>query len=101
MQVQQHGDWLKAARITSLNDRYLGLRFGPESLVDLRPVAAAVQEGVSRANADFGTDYNVSEIQVADGDRYNHRAYTEMAYRMVEYAAAQGLVFRAPKRQAA
>lgn len=101
MQVQQHGDWLKAARITSLNDRYLGLRFGPEPLDDPRPAAGAVQDGVSRANADFGTGYNVSEIQLADGDRYNHRAYATMAYQMVEYAAKQGLVFRSPDRQAA
>ena len=101
MQVQQYGDWLKAARITSLNDRYLGLRFGAEPLNDARPVAAAVREGVSQANDDFGTRYNVSEIQVADGDRYNRRAYAEMAYRMVQYAAEQGLVFRAPERQAA
>lgn len=101
MQVQQHGDWLKAARITSLNDRYLGLRFGQEPLDDQRPVAAAVQEGVSQANADFGTHYHVSEIQVADGDRFHHRAYADMAYLMVEYAVEQGLVFRAPERKAA
>ena len=91
MHIQQQGDWLKAARITSLNDHYLGLRFGAEPLNDSRPVAAVVLEAVSLANADFGTYYQVSEIQIDERDAHSPRVYRMMAYQMVEYAAAHQL----------
>jgi hypothetical protein len=91
MQIVQQGDWLKAARMTSLNNHYLGLRFGVEPLNDPRPVAEVVQDGVSLANADFGTHYQVSEIQIDERDDYSARAYRMMAYQIVEYAAENRL----------
>jgi hypothetical protein len=91
--VQQHGDWLKVARITSLNDHYLGLRFGAEPLSDQRSVAADVIKAVSLANADFGTDYQVSEIQIDERDTYRPEIYQMLAYQLVQYAVGQGLVF--------
>ncbi|MTW19916.1 hypothetical protein [Allochromatium palmeri] len=100
MQIVQQGDWLKAARITGLNDHYLGLRFGVEPLNDLRPVAAVVQEAVALANADFGTCYQVSEIQIDERDKYSPRACRLMAYQMIEYAVEQGLVFHVQEPQA-
>ncbi|MBK5964042.1 hypothetical protein CCR95_08080 [Thiocystis minor] len=91
MHIQQQCDWLKAARITSLNDHFLGLRFGTEPLNDPRPIAAVVLEAVSLANADFGTNYRVSEIQIDERDNYSPRAYRMMAYQIVEYASAHRL----------
>lgn len=91
MHIQQQGDWLKAARITSLNNHYLGLRFGTEPLNDARPVTAVVLEAVSLANADFGTHYQVSEIQIDERDAYSPRVYHMMTYQIVEYAAAHRL----------
>jgi NADH dehydrogenase/NADH:ubiquinone oxidoreductase subunit G len=93
MQIVQQGDWLKVARITSLNDHYLGLRFGAEPLSDQRPVAADVMKAVSLANADFGTDYQVSEIQIDERDTYRPQIYQMPAYQLVQYAVGQGLVF--------
>lgn len=91
MQIVQQGDWLKASRITGPTHHYLGLRFGAESLNDLRPITAVVLEAVSLANTDFGANYRVSEIQIDERDDYSPRAYRMMAYQMVEYAAAHQL----------
>lgn len=101
MQIVQQGDWLKAGRITGLTHHDLGLRFGVEPLNDARPVAAVVQEAVALANADFGTRYQVSEIQIDERDDYSPQAYRLMAYQMIEYAVEQGLVLRLPERESA
>lgn len=100
MQIIRQDDWLKAARITGPTHHYLGIRFGIESLNDSRPVASVVLDSVAQANTDFGTSYQVSEIQLADGDKYNPSVYQMMAYQMVRYAAEHELVFQS-KRQAA
>jgi len=69
------------------------LRFGAEPLSDQRPVAADVMKAVSLANADFGTDYQVSEIQIDERDTYRPQIYQMLAYQLVQYAVGQGLVF--------
>lgn len=96
MTVHQHGDSWQAARITSLNDHFLRLRFGHPVLdsaagtgVDARVVADVVR-GVACANADFGGALTVAEITIAPDSGYIPEVYAERAYEIAAHVLEHG-----------
>jgi hypothetical protein len=75
--------------ITSVNDHFLGVRFGmpaaPAAAIDAR-VVADVARGIARANAELGLSLATKEIKIDPESRYQLGVYEAMAYALAVQA---------------
>lgn len=89
MHVQHRDGWWLTSRITSVNDHFLGVRFGvpaaPPAAIDAR-VVADVDQGIKRANAELGLSLTAAEIKIDPQSRYQTEVYEAMAYALAMQA---------------
>ena len=103
MQFVQDGDWYFATRTAGPTHNLLGLRFGqPSGLhpaierssvgggspkIEANEVLRQVLEGLSNANAELGTDYQVAAIRFVSDDSPSASTYRFLAKSIVERVA--------------
>ena len=107
LQVIKSGNLYKASRVTGPAHNFLGLTLTsgdvagdvhvqelsvsgaetPLSLLDSMHVVEKVLEGVSQANAELGTAYQVEGVQFVPTDSADLNAYVELAKRITHEAA--------------
>jgi hypothetical protein len=106
MQFSRDGDWYQVIRITGPSHNLLALKLGelgaPEPIVerlsvsneapaiDAEDVQRQVLEGVTEANAQFGTDHQVTAIRFVTTDTPSSSIYRSLAKVIVEQLAQEG-----------
>lgn len=106
MQFSRDGEWYQVVRITGPTHNLLGLKLGgldsPEPIVeplsvsheapviDAEDVQRQVLEGVTEANAQLGTDYQVKAIRFVRTDTPSSSIYRSLAKVIVEQVAHKG-----------
>ncbi len=106
MQFSRDGDWYQVVRITGPAHNLLGLRFGEPGgpqpaierlsvsngapIIEADDVQGQVLEGVSEANAQLGTDYQVAAIRFITTDTPSSSTYRSLAKSLVEQLAQEG-----------
>ncbi len=105
MQFSRDGDWYQVIRITGPSHNLLGLKFGePDSpqpvverlsvsneasVIEADDVKRQVLEGLSEANAQLGTEYQVAAIRFVTTDTPSSNIYSSLARILVEQLAQE------------